>query len=54
MNKPARIALISIGGIVLPMLMAAVSALLIAGSDWLREKLRAATGLTADPESALQ
>ena len=41
MNKPARIALISVGGIVLLMLIAAVSALLIARSDWLREKLRA-------------
>src|SRR5665213_61708 len=42
MNKPARIALISLGSILLLVLVAAVSVLLIARSDWLREKLRTA------------
>src|SRR5580693_8618292 len=42
MKKPIRIALISLGSIVLLVLIAAVSVLLIARSDWLREKLRTA------------
>jgi len=42
MKKPIRIALISLGSIVLLVLIAAVSLLLIARSDWLREKLRTA------------
>ncbi len=40
MKKPIRIALISLGSILLLVLVAAVSVLLIARSDWLREKLR--------------
>jgi translocation and assembly module TamB len=42
MSKPARIALYSLGGIVFLVLVVAISALLIARSDWLREKIRAA------------
>ena len=42
MKKPVSIALISLGSIVLLVLIAGVSVLLIARSDWLREKLRTA------------
>jgi translocation and assembly module TamB len=41
MIKPVRIALYSLGGILLLLLLAGVAALVIARSDWLREKLRA-------------
>ena len=41
MNKPARIALFSLGGLALLALSAVLSVLLIARSEWLREKLRA-------------
>ena len=42
MTKPARIALWSLGSVAFIILLAGVSALLIARSDWLREKMRAA------------
>src|ERR1700733_870749 len=42
MKKPVRITLISLGSILLLVLLAGVSVLLIARSDWLREKLRTA------------
>jgi translocation and assembly module TamB len=42
MNRPVRIALFSLGSIVVLALAVVVSALLIARSDWLREKMRAA------------
>src|SRR5580698_3597408 len=40
MSRPVRIALVSAGSIVLLVLLAGVSALFVAHSDWLREKLR--------------
>ncbi len=42
MSRPVRIALISAGSVVLLVLLVGVSALFIARSDWLREKLRTA------------
>src|ERR1035437_277998 len=42
MTKPVRIVLVSAGCIALLVLLAAVTAVFVARSDWLREKLRAA------------